>query len=51
MAGGSDGLSALKAHLLKKAYNESLLGLSDVTDYLCAEMLPKFGSETGGSHG
>ena len=31
MAGGSNGLSALKAHLLKKAYNESLLGLSDVT--------------------
>ena len=34
MTGSSDGLSALKAHLLKKAYNESLLGLSDVTTFV-----------------
>ena len=34
MAGGSDGLSALKAYLLKNAYNESLLGLSDVTTFV-----------------
>ncbi len=34
MAGGSEGLAALKAHLMKGAYKDSLSTLSDVTTFV-----------------
>ena len=34
MAGGSEGVAALKAHLSKKTYKESMLMLSDVTAFV-----------------